>query len=108
MNEKLKDAADAAVDGEATLDSCRQLGSRKAEELDLELRREESRARERRLAELADEPGGQFRWADDEASLRVIQLETRLGELGAYLRAIHESRPWRTVQWVRRLFGRAW
>lgn len=93
---------------EATLDSCRRLGRRKAEELDLELRRKESRQRGRRLRSLADEPGGRHRRADDEASLRIIQLETRLGELGAYVRAIHESRPWRAVQWVRRLFGRAW
>ena len=93
-------AAMIRPDGEAT-DCCRRLGRRKAEELDLELRREESRHRRQRLAELADEPGGLHQRTDDETSLRVIQLETRLGELGAYVRAIHESRPWRAIQWVR-------
>ncbi len=93
--------AETAENGDAT-DSCRLLGRRQAEELDQELRREESRQRDRRLAELADEPGrrppgNRHRQADDEASLRIIQLETRLGELGTYVRTIHESRPWRAA-----------
>lgn len=89
------------------LESSRRLGRRKAEELDLELRRQEYEQRRQRLAELAARPAA-GRFEDEEAALRVVQLETRLGELGAYVRAIHESRPWRAVQWLRRLFGRAW
>jgi uncharacterized protein involved in type VI secretion and phage assembly len=94
---------------EESLRRARELGRRDAETFALRLERQEQQERETRLARLAWRPRRrEEEWADGEASLRVVQLEGRIHELNSYVQAVESSTPWRVIQWVRRLFGRAW
>ncbi|MCP4659875.1 MAG: hypothetical protein GY856_31110 [bacterium] len=99
----------ATTHQEELLRQARVEGRKDAEAFDLKLRNQELREREQRLAELAWKPRRPDQdWDDDEASLKAIQLEARVHELSSYLRAVENSLPWRAIQWVRRLAGRAW
>ncbi len=87
----------------------RDLGRRQAEAFDLELRQTEAREREERLTEAAWRPRPSDETRHDEVdSVRVVHLEARISELATYVRAVEDSLPWRLIQNVRRLFGRAW
>jgi hypothetical protein len=94
------------------LEQARQLGRLKAERLDLTLRREEQRERERRFAHLAWGGGGEEPPApqDDErpAMAEIWRLQQDVERLAAFHRAVLRSRAWRVVQLLRRPFGRAW
>ncbi len=93
----------------STLALARRLGREQGESFDLRLRDIESRQREERLAEAAWRPrSAREAWDDEDASLKVVQLESRLSELSTYVRAVDESLPWRMIQSVRRMMGRAW
>lgn len=97
----------ATLPPEDSLHSARQAGRRAAEDFVLRLETAENRERERRLTELAWRPAS----LDDDhedRSLEVLRLEARVDELTGYVRAVEGSLVWRTTQWVRRLFGRAW
>lgn len=94
---------------EESLRRARELGRRDAEDFVLGLERREQQEREDRLARLAWKPGRrQEEWDDEDARLRVVQLEGRVHELNLYVQAVENSAPWRVIQWVRRLLGRAW
>lgn len=94
---------------EESLRRARELGRREAETFVLRLERQEQQERETRLARLAWKPHRRGEeWADEEAGLRVVQLEGRIQELNSYVQAVENSTPWRVIQWGRRLFGRAW
>ncbi len=101
-------ASTATTTGE---EEAREQGRLDAEAFDLKLRHRELREREQRLVELAwkpRSPAADQGWKDDEAAAAVARLETRIHELTHYLRAVESSRPWRAIQWLRRLVGRAW
>ena len=86
-----------------------QLGRQQGEAFDRSLREAEARDREERLARAAWRPRmSREAWAEEADSLKVVQLEARLSELNTYLRAIDESLPWRLIQALRRMVGRAW
>jgi hypothetical protein len=90
-------------------DAAREAGRRDAEAFEASLRQLEGDEREQRLAVLAWQPSTTAsRTMAAEDSLRVVQLEARVSELTAYVRAVNNSVPWRLVQWFRRLLGRAW
>jgi hypothetical protein len=75
-----------------------------AGDLDARLRRTELAITEQRLDSLHKRGT-----RDTSASgARIAQLEAKVLELEAYLRAIRDSKPWRLIQWFRRLTGRAW
>lgn len=87
----------------------RQLGRREAEAFDLRLRSAEAREREERLAVAAWQPGaGRGDEPSEDDSIKVVQLEARVSELTRYVKAVDDSLPWRLIQSVRRLMGRAW
>ena len=95
--------------GDAARAFARRLGRQQAEAFDLELRLAEAREREERLTEAAWRPRTDGGTDNDQFdSVRVVHLEARLSELAAYLRAVEDSLPWRLIQSVRRLLGRAW
>lgn len=99
----------ASARQEDRLRRARERGRREAEDFVLGLERREQQERETRLARLAWKPRRRDEdWADEEAGLRVVQLEARIHELNRYVQAVESSTPWRVIQWVRRLFGRAW
>jgi broad specificity phosphatase PhoE len=94
------------------LEQARQLGRLKAERLDLTLRREEQRERERRFARLAWDGGGEELptpyGESDPAMGEVWRLRQDVERLAAFHGAVLRSRAWRLVQLARRPFGRAW
>ncbi len=99
----------ASPEDSAELALARKLGREQAESFDLRLREAETRQREERLAEAAWRPrSARQAWDDEDASLKVVQLESRLSELSAYVRAVDNSLPWRMIQTVRRMLGRGW
>ncbi|MEM7588540.1 MAG: hypothetical protein AAF560_34445, partial [Acidobacteriota bacterium] len=68
------------------LAAARHLGQERAEAFDLRLREREAGEREQRLAEAAWRPRNARQSLDEEeASLKVVQLESRLSELSAYV-----------------------
>jgi hypothetical protein len=94
-------------------EQARQLGRLKAERLDLALRREEQRERERRLARLTWDGGGEELplLQGDEGSFagaETWRLQQDVERLAAFHGAVLRSRAWRLVQLMRRPFGRAW
>jgi len=94
---------------DATLARARRLGSEQAEAFDLRLRSLETKEREERLAVAAWRPRmDKQAWNEEEDSLKVVQLEAQVSELTRYVKAVEESSPWRLIQNIRRLLGRAW
>ena len=49
-----------------------------------------------------------WRRASGERDAQLAALEQRKLELERQLRAIYNSRPWKLIQALRRLFGRQW
>ena len=95
---------------EESLRRARERGREDAERFVLGLELTERREREERLAEMAwkgrRESG--VPWASEEAEAEIERLRTRVEALASYVRAVEGSTPWRTIQWLRRLVGRAW
>ena len=82
----------------------RLLGEAEAELFHLRLRLRESLARELRLLERtikAEE-------ALENALETEHELRLQVDRYASFHRAVERSRPWRMIQAVRRLFGRAW
>lgn len=95
---------------EDSLRRARARGREDAERFVLGLELIERREREERLAEMAWKGRRQSSetWASEEATAEIERLRTRVEALASYVRAVERSTPWRTIQWLRRLFGRSW
>ena len=95
---------------ELSLQRAQEMGRRDAEHFVLRLEAIEQREREERLAVMAWQPRGgvEVPWNEEKSSAEVLRLEARVQELSSYQQAVENSAPWRAIQWVRRLFGRAW
>jgi hypothetical protein len=87
-----------------TLAIARRQGEAEAEVLDLTLRLKESLTRERRLLESLEE----LREALEYTGQTERELRIQLERYATYHRAVEHSFAWRTVQFLRRLVGRAW
>ncbi len=90
--------------------SARDAGKAQAAAFDAALRQVEDRERTERLTRLAagvendpwpEEPG-------ESAPTEVARLQRQVEALSQFRSAVLASRPWRAIQAVRRLFGRAW
>jgi hypothetical protein len=93
------------------LAEARRLGCLEAESYDLTLREREGREREERLVQLAsgaDAPWDSAAPAVHDSSSTVWRLQQENQRLAEFQRAVVNSRAWRLVQSLRRLFGRAW
>lgn len=80
------------------------LGEAQAELADLKLRVRESEEREQRLIERVFE-------AEDgvaEALATEHELRVQIGRYAQFYQALQKSRPWKTIQSLRRLVGREW
>ena len=91
-----------------TLADARLRGRREAEALDLRLREEETREREERLAALELAAGGEEDEMERVSPAEVWRLRQEVKQLTEFRRAVLGSRPWRVLQRLRRLVGRAW
>jgi hypothetical protein len=96
-------AGETPEDGR-TLAMARRQGEAEAEVLDLTLRLKESLTRERRLLESLEE----LREALEYTGQTERELRIQLERYATYHRAVEQSFAWRTVQFLRRLVGRAW
>ncbi len=99
----MEDAAQNPVAGE------RAAGRARAAAFDAALRQTEDSERIERLTRLAagaeEDPwpaGG------ESAPTEVARLQRQVEALAQFRTAVLSSRPWRVIQAVRRLFGRAW
>jgi hypothetical protein len=86
------------------LAAARRQGEAEAEVLDLTLRLKESQTRERRLLESVEE----LREALEFVGQTERELRVQIERYAAYHRAVERSFAWRTIQFLRRLVGRAW
>jgi hypothetical protein len=89
---------------DASRAAARKLGELEAELLHLRLRLKESLARELRLVErtmTAEE-------TLENALATEHELRQQIERYSNFHRAVEQSRAWKLVQAVRRLFGRAW
>lgn len=95
---------------EESLRRARDRGREDAERFVLGLELTERRERENRLAEMAWDGRGKAGepWASEEAAAEIASLRSRVEALAGYVRAVEGSVPWRAIQWLRRLVGRAW
>jgi hypothetical protein len=85
-------------------------GRSQAEAFDARLRELEDRQRHERAERLAagDEAGP---WAGpgwESAPTELARLRSQVEALAAFRAAVLRSRPWRVIQSMRRLVGRAW
>jgi hypothetical protein len=87
-----------------SLAAARRQGEAEAEVLDLTLRLKESQTRERRLLESVEE----MREALEFVGQTERELRIQVERYATYHRAVERSLAWRTVQFLRRLVGRAW
>lgn len=88
---------------------CR-LGRAEAEAFDARLREVEDRERRERSERLAA-GDDEVSWAGtgwESAPTEVARLRSQVEALAAFRVAVLSSKPWRIIQSVRRLFGRAW
>lgn len=79
-------------------------GEMEAENADLKLRLKESEEREKRLVEralLAEE-------RLEDALSTEHELRIQIHRYAEFNRALQRSRPWRVIQFLRRLVGREW
>jgi hypothetical protein len=96
--------AESPGDDGRSLAAARRQGEAEAEVLDLKLRLKESLTRERRLLETLEE----MREALDFVGQTERELRVQIERYATYHRAVERSFAWRTVQFLRRLVGRAW
>lgn len=90
--------------GEAEIERAGRAGAIEAELADLRLRLKESQEREKRLVDrvfLAEE-------RLDDALSTEHELRIQIHRYAEFNRAVQRSRPWRIIQFLRRLVGREW
>jgi hypothetical protein len=94
----------------APLEDSQMLGRMEAERFDEALRDLERREREDRLARLAlGVDDGPIALAGDGLSSAVVRrLQQDVERLAGFHHAVLKSKPWRVIQGMRRLVGRAW
>ncbi len=80
------------------------LGAAEAEVADINLRLKESQDREKRLVERVFTAEEQF----DDALSTEHELRIQIQRYAEFNRALQRSRPWRMIQFLRRLVGREW
>lgn len=80
------------------------VGAIEAELADLKLRLTESHEREQRLIQVSKE----LEETLEGAPKREHELRRDLERLAAFNRGVEQSRAWKLIQRVRRLFGREW
>jgi hypothetical protein len=80
------------------------LGAAEAEAADLKLRLKESQEREKRLVERVFTAEEQF----DDALSTEHELRIQIQRYTQFNRDVQRSRPWRMIQFLRRLVGREW
>jgi hypothetical protein len=97
-------AAETPGEDGRSLAAARRQGEAEAEVLDLTLRLKESQTRERRLLESVEE----LREALEFVGQTERELRVQIERYAAYHRAVERSFAWRTIQFLRRLVGRAW
>ena len=92
------------IEGVDALSDARRLGEMEAELVHLRFRLKESVARELRLVErtLRSEE------ALDQALSTEHDLRAQIARYAAFHEAVKRSRPWRMLQFLRRLLGREW
>jgi hypothetical protein len=95
------------VSGETTES---RLGRAQAEAFDARLRELEDQERHQRAERLAAgaDDGSEAGPGWEAAPTEVARLHSQVEALAAFRAAVLRSRPWRVIQSVRRLFGRAW
>ena len=79
-------------------------GGIEAEIADLRLRLKESQEREKRLAERVFTAEERL----DDALSTEHELRIQIHRYAEFNRAVQRSRPWRMIQFLRRLVGREW
>ena len=79
-------------------------GEIEAEIADLKLRLKESQEREKRLVERVFEAEERL----DDALSTEHELRIQIQRYAEFNRAVQRSRPWRMIQFLRRLVGREW
>jgi acetyl-CoA carboxylase carboxyltransferase component len=92
------------AEGDARTGTAARAGEIEAEVADLRLRLKESQEREKRLVErvfTAEE-------LLDDALSTEHDLRTQIHRYSEFNRAVEKSRPWRMIQFLRRLVGREW
>jgi hypothetical protein len=87
-----------------SLSDARALGELQADVLHLRLRLKESLARELRLVERTTKAEE----ALENALATEHDLRLQIDRYSAFHRALERSRPWKVLQSIRRIFGRAW
>lgn len=90
--------------GEAEIERAGRAGAIEAELADMRLRLKESQEREKRLVDrvfLAEE-------RLDDALSTEHELRIQIHRYAEFNRAVQRSRPWRIIQFLRRLVGREW
>lgn len=92
------------------LADARAAGSAAAEAFDAALRRAEDSERVDRMTRLAGttETGLWPAENGDAAPTEVARLQSQVEALAAFRAAVLDSQAWKTIQALRRLFGRAW
>jgi hypothetical protein len=97
-----------AIAADETTES--RLGRAEAEAFDAKLREVEDRQRRERSERLAagDDEGSWSGPGWDAAPTEVARLRSQVEALASFQAAVLRSKPWRVIQSVRRLFGRAW
>jgi hypothetical protein len=92
------------AEGDAGTGTAARAGEIEAETADLELRLKESQEREKRLVErvfVAEE-------RLDDALSTEHELRIQIQRYAEFNRDVQGSRPWRMIQFLRRLVGREW
>jgi hypothetical protein len=92
------------VEGKVEPETATRLGAAEAEVADLNLRLKESQDREKRLVERVFTAEEQF----DDALSTEHELRIQIQRYAEFNRALQRSRPWRMIQFLRRLVGREW
>ena len=89
---------------ERETDRAASTGAAEAEAEDLKLRLRESQEREQRLIERVFE--AEERYYDGLATEHELRIQ--ISRYAEFNRAVLRSRPWRLIQFLRRLVGREW
>ncbi|HUP22824.1 MAG TPA: hypothetical protein VNB06_07775 [Thermoanaerobaculia bacterium] len=95
-------------EGEGSVAAQQRRYQAEVEDLLAALRSEEDRAIQQRLALLTAGPTEGIADNETDVPTEVARLRRRLEELAEFRAAVLRSRAWRTIQSVRRIFGRAW
>jgi hypothetical protein len=92
------------VKGEAEIERAARAGEIEAELADVKLRLKESEEREKRLVERVFTAEERL----DDALSTEHELRIQIQRYAEFNRAVQRSRPWRMIQFLRRLVGREW